>query len=137
MNANKVRDYLLLKPEAEEDFPFGPDVHVFKVKAKVFALLFMAERNNSEKRPSINLKCDPLEATQLRDVFDDVAAGYHMNKKHWNTLYLSNAEKVSDIPNGEIERQIDNSYALVIKGLTKAQRSSLELMYSNDELYKK
>lgn len=137
MNSNKVREYLLSKPEAQEDFPFGPDVNVFKVKGKVFALLFMAEGKNSQKRSSINLKCDPLEATQLRDIFDDVISGYHMNKKHWNTLYLSNAEKNSDIPNGEIERQIDNSYALVVKGLTKALRNSLELIYSNDELYKK
>lgn len=137
MNANKIRDYLLSKPEAEEDFPFGSDVHVFKVKGKMFALLSFKGGSNADKNPQINLKCDPIEATQLRDVFDDVVAGYHMNKKHWNTLYLSNAEKTSDIPSGEIERQIDNSYTLVVKGLTKAQRSSLELIYSNDELYKK
>jgi predicted DNA-binding protein (MmcQ/YjbR family) len=85
----------------------------------------------------MNLKCDPLEATQLRDVFDDVVAGYHMNKKHWNTLYLSQANKQSDIPAGEIERQIDNSYALVLKGMTKAMRCSLEVKYSNEQLYGK
>lgn len=137
MNSNQVREYLLSKPEAEEYFPFGPDVNVFKIKDKVFALLFMGREKDYKKRPRLNLKCDPLEALQLRDIFDDVVAGYHMNKKHWNTLYLTNAEKTSDIPSGEIERQIDHSYSLVVKGLTKAMRHSLELIYSDDELYKK
>ena len=58
-----------------------------------------------------------------------------MNKKHWNTLYLSYGEKVSDIPQGEIERQIDNSFSLVLGGMTKAQRRSLEINYSNEQLY--
>ena len=137
MNAQGVRDYLLSKPEAEEDFPFGPEVMVFKVKGKMFALLSCEGGKSPDKRPQMNLKCDPLEATQLRDVFDDVVAGYHMNKKHWNTLYLSQANKQSDIPAGEIERQIDNSYALVLKGMTKAMRCSLEVKYSNEQLYGK
>lgn len=135
MNKDKVRDYLLTKPEAEEDFPFGPDVMVFKVKGKMFALLSGEGGKSPNKRAQMNLKCDPLEASQLRDVFDDVVAGYHMNKKHWNTLYLSQADKLSDVPAGEVERQIDNSYALVLKGMTKAQRRSLEVIYSNEQLY--
>ncbi len=135
MNKDKVRDYLLTKPEAEEDFPFGPDVMVFKVKGKMFALLSGEGGKSPNKRAQMNLKCDPLEASQLRDVFDDVVAGYHMNKKHWNTLYLSQADKLSDVPAGEVERQIDNSYALVLKGMTKAQRRSLEVVYSNEQLY--
>jgi len=137
VNVQEVRDYLLSKPEAEEDFPFGPDVMVLKIKGKVFALLSPGGGKNPDKRPQMNLKCDPLEATQLRDVFDDVIPGYHMNKKHWNTLYLSQAEKPSDIPVGEIERQIDNSYALVLQGMTKAMRRSLEIQYTNDQLYGK
>jgi predicted DNA-binding protein (MmcQ/YjbR family) len=135
MDAKQVRDYLLSKPEAVEDFPFGPDVMVFKVKGKMFALLSGDGGKNPDKRPQMNLKCDPLEATQLRDVFDDVIPGYHMNKKHWNTLYLTDPGKTSDIPNGEIERQIDNSYSLVLKGMTKADRRSLETSYSNEQLY--
>ena len=135
MNKNKVRDYLLTKPEAEEDFPFGPDVMVFKVKGKMFALLSGEGGKSPNKRAQMNLKCDPLEASQLRDVFDDIVAGYHMNKKHWNTLYLSQADKLSDVPACEVERQIDNSYALVLKGMTKAQRRSLEVVYSNEQLY--
>lgn len=137
MNNKNVWEYLLEKPEVEESFPFGPDVMVFKVKGKVFALLSVEGGKNLNKRPQMNLKCDPLEATQLRDVFDDVVAGYHMNKKHWNTLYLTQIEKPSDIPTGEIERQIDNSYALVLQGMTKAMRRSLEVKYSNEQLYGK
>ena len=83
MDVKHVRDYLLAKPEAIEDYPFGPEVMVFKVKGKMFALLSVTGGKNSDQRPQMNLKCDPLEATQLRDVFDDVVAGYHMNKKHW------------------------------------------------------
>ena len=135
MDAKQVRNYLLSKPEATEDYPFGPDVMVFKIKEKMFALLSESGGKNSTQRPQMNLKCDPLEASQLRDVFDDVIPGYHMNKKHWNTLYLMSAEQGCDIPQGEIERQIDNSYALVLKGMTKAQRRSLEVIYSNEQLY--
>lgn len=135
MTADSAREYLLSKPEAEEDYPFGPEVMVFKVKGKMFALLSFAGGKNPDKRAQMNLKCDPLEATQLRDVFDDVIAGYHMNKKHWNTLYLTDGEKISDIPEGEVERQIDNSYGLVLSGMTKAMRRSLEVAYSNKQLY--
>ena len=135
MTAASAREYLLSKPEAVEDYPFGPDVMVFKVKGKMFALLSSVGGKNPDKRAQMNLKCDPLEATQLRDVFDDVIAGYHMNKKHWNTLYLTDGEKISDIPVGEVERQIDNSYALVLQGMTKALRRSLEVSYSNEQLY--
>lgn len=137
MNSQEVRDYLLAKPEAEETFPFGAEVMVFKVKGKMFALLSHEGGKHNNSRPQINLKCDPLEAMQLRDVFDDVVAGYHMNKKHWNTLYLLGEESSCDIPSGEIERQIDNSYGLVLKGMTKAIRRSLETSYSNEQLYGK
>lgn len=135
MNAKQVYNYLLEKPEAHEDYPFGPDVMVFKVKGKMFALLSDAGGKNPDKRSQMNLKCDPLEATQLRDVFDDVVGGYHMNKKHWNTLFLNDNNHASDIPRGEVERQIDNSYALVLKGMTKANRRSLEASYSTEQLY--
>lgn len=135
MNLNDVRAYLLSKPEAQEDFPFGPDAMVFKVKGKMFALLIEGNEKASDKRPRLNLKCDPLEAIQLRDIFDDVIAGYHMNKKHWNTLYLADDETSSDIPDAEAEQQIDNSFSLVVQGMTKAQRRSLEVLYSGKQLY--
>jgi predicted DNA-binding protein (MmcQ/YjbR family) len=125
LNKEAVRQYLLAKPEAEVDYPFGPEVMVFKIKGKMFALLSSGKGQDEKTRTQINLKCDPLEAIQLRDVFNDVVAGYHMNKKHWNTLYLTDVTYQSDIPTGEIERQIDNSYGLVVKGMTREQRNSL------------
>jgi predicted DNA-binding protein (MmcQ/YjbR family) len=135
LNRSKVRDYLLAKPEAVEEYPFGPDVMVFKVQGKMFALLSGADGKSTGKRTQMNLKCDPLEAIQLRDVFDDVVVGYHMNKKHWNTLYLPDQNHVGDLPQGEIERQIDNSYGLVLKSMTKVQRLFLETRYTAEQLY--
>lgn len=102
-----VKKYLLNKPEAVEDFPFGPEVAVYRVRDKIFALIGI---ENNEAR--INLKCDPAEAEQLRMVFDAVLPGYHMNKKHWNTVIINGS-----IPDSEVKRMIDNSYALVVKKL--------------------
>lgn len=105
-----LKKYLLNKPEAVEDFPFGPEVAVYKVRDKMFALI---GEENGESR--INLKCDPVEATQLRMVFDAVLPGYHMNKKHWNTVVINGS-----IPDSEVKRMIDNSYTLVVKTLGKS-----------------
>ncbi|MFD2231246.1 MmcQ/YjbR family DNA-binding protein [Alkalimarinus sediminis] len=119
--------YLLSKPETEESEPFGEGIPVFKVKNKIFAILGM---NNGVGQ--LNLKCDPEEALALRDIFTAVIPGYHMNKKHWNTVILDGT-----IPNGEIERMIDHSYTLIVKGLKKIEREGLELRYGQDALYKK
>lgn len=113
----KVKQYLLSKPEAEEDFPFGPEAAVYKICGKMFALVF-----HQQGECRINLKCDPIEAIELRHVFSAVLPGYHMNKKHWNTIRLDGS-----LPMGEIERMIDNSFRLVVKGLKKAERRGLEL----------
>ena len=91
-----MRECLLSKPESEEDYPCGPDVMVYKVKGKMFALLSEQGRKKSNSRAQMNLKCAPLEAIQLRDVFNDVIAGYRMNKKHWNTLYLTDDKEAVD-----------------------------------------
>ena len=112
-----VKQYLLSKPEAEEDFPFGPEAAVYKVCGKMFALLF-----HQQGECRINLKCDPEEALELRHVFAAVSPGYHMNKKHWNTVRLDGS-----LPQGEIERMIDNSFRLVVKGLKRSERRGLEL----------
>jgi predicted DNA-binding protein (MmcQ/YjbR family) len=120
MNYQKAKKYLLAKPEAIEDYPFGPDVMVPKIRGKMFATL-----GTDKGVARINLKCDPDEALALRDVFGSVIPGYHMNKKHWNTVILDGS-----IPNGEIERMIDNSYMLVIRSLTKAQREALSIKYA-------
>jgi len=125
MDYATAKTYLLSQPESEEDFPFGPDVAVFKVRKKMFATL--AEEDGLAR---MNLKCDPDEALALRDVFDAVIPGYHMNKKHWNTVLLDGS-----IPAPEIERMVDNSYALVVKGLPKAQRQALEVAYGSGVIY--
>lgn len=126
MKYRQARAYLLGRPEAMEDFPFGPDVAVFKVRGKMFATLA-----DNAGTANVNLKCDPDEALALRDIFTAVKPGYHMNKKHWNTVILDGS-----IPAGEIERMIDASYALVVKKLSKQQRLALELAHGKINLYR-
>ena len=126
MNEEQARQYLLSRPEAEEDFPFGADVAVMKIKGKMFATL-----SNNKGVGNMNLKCDPDEAVMLRDVFEGVLPGYHMNKKHWNTIILDGS-----VPRAEIERMIDRSYGLVVKGLKKVERDALVLAYGEDEVYR-
>ena len=118
--------YLMSKPEAEQDYPFGPGVLVLKVRGKMFALFGVAD-----DPIEINLKCEPQQAMMLRDVFSAVRPGYHMNKAHWNTVTLDKS-----IADGEIQRMIDHSYALVVKGLTQAKRKPLELKYGHEALYR-
>jgi predicted DNA-binding protein (MmcQ/YjbR family) len=105
-------------------------VPVYKIKGKMFALMSEIGGKKPNKQPQVNLKCDPLEAQQLRDIFTAVIPGYHMNKKHWNTVVLDQS-----IPEGEMKRMIDESYRLVVKGLKKAERNALETAYSAFELY--
>lgn len=114
-----LKTYLLNKPEALEDFPFGADISVFKVKGKMFATLAWGQ---DKTHFWMNLKCDPNEALALRDIFTSVIPGYHMNKQHWNTIILDDS-----IPQGEVERMIDNSYMLVVNKMTKKEQSSILL----------
>ena len=109
MDLEQFREYCLSKPGATEGTPFGPDVLVFKVGGKMFALADL-----DEVPPTVNLKCDPDLALDLRDRYEQVRAGYHMNKKHWNTVEIE-----SGIPDIELRRMIDHSYKLVIEGLPK------------------
>lgn len=126
MDFEAVRQYLLARPDAWEDFPFGGDVYVYKIRHKMFATL--AYRDDLA---SMNLKCDPEEAMALRDIFSAVVPGYHMNKAHWNTVILDGS-----IPRGEIERMIDRSYGLVVRKLTRAERQALEAEHGADALYR-
>jgi predicted DNA-binding protein (MmcQ/YjbR family) len=119
------RQYLLNKPESWLDFPFGKEVEVYKIDKKMFALA-----TENDGLVSLNLKCDPAQAFILRDIFESVVPGYHMNKRHWNTVYLDGS-----IPSGEIERMIDHSYGLLVKGMTRRRRLSLELAHGIDKLY--
>ena len=112
MNAESFRAHCLAKKGATEGTPFGPDDIVFKVGGKMFALLAF-----EEVPPRANLKCDPDLALELRDRYEQVEPGYHMNKKHWNTVVLDGV-----IPDGEIGKMIDDSYELVLKSVPKAKR---------------
>ena len=125
MNGEEAKAYLLKRPEAWLDFPFGPDVYVLKVKDKMFATLGW-----QDGLARINLKCDPEQAQMLREVFAAVLPGYHMNKTHWNTVLLDGS-----IPIGEVERMIDHSYGLVVRKLPKKQRLALEVKYSKSVVY--
>ena len=112
MNAESFRSHCLGKAAATEGTPFGPDHIVFKVRGKMFALLAL-----DEVPPRVNLKCDPDLALELRDRYEQVEPGYHMNKKHWNTVVLDGV-----IPEREIKKMIDHSYELVVQSLSKAKR---------------
>ena len=112
MNFDTLRDYLLNKPGATEDFPFDSVTLVIKVCGKIFALT-----NITADPLRVNLKCDPLKAEYLRENYAAVLPGYHMNKRHWNTVVLDGS-----IAEAEIRSMIDESYELVVKGLPKSRR---------------
>jgi predicted DNA-binding protein (MmcQ/YjbR family) len=126
MKQQQAQDYLLAKPQASLDYPFNLDVQVFKVKEKMFATLAFGKMGKSNQQENqyywLNLKCDPDEAVMLRDIFSAVIPGYHMNKRHWNTIILDGS-----IPQGEIERMIDNSYKLVVSKMSKKAQQSISL----------
>ncbi|HTK99587.1 MAG TPA: MmcQ/YjbR family DNA-binding protein [Pseudomonadales bacterium] len=126
MDFDGARAYLLQRPEAVEDFPFGPDTYVYKIRGRMFALLV---ENDDVAR--MNVKCDPDEALFLRDTFAAVIPGYHMNKTHWNTVILDGS-----IPRGEIERMVDRSYGLVVRRLKKAERTALEMRHGRSAIYR-
>jgi len=109
MDLGEFREYCLTKPRAREETPFGPDVLVFKVGGKMFALAAL-----DEVPTTVNLKCEPDLALDLRDRYEQVSPGYHMNKKHWNTVEIA-----SGIPDVELRKMIDHSYELVTKSLPK------------------
>jgi predicted DNA-binding protein (MmcQ/YjbR family) len=109
MDLAEFREYCLTKPGASEETPFGPDVLVFKVRGKMFALAAL-----DEVPAAVNLKCDPDLALDLRDRYEQVRPGYHMNKKHWNTVEIE-----SGILDVDLRKMIDHSYELVIEKLPK------------------
>ena len=109
MDLAEFREYCLSKPSAHEGTPFGPDVLVFKVGGKMFVLAAL-----DGVPTTVNLKCDPDLALDLRDRYEQIRPGYHMNKKHWNTVEIE-----CGIPDPELRKMIDHSYDLVIKRLPK------------------
>ncbi len=102
MNIETLREYCILKKGVTESFPFGEDTLVFKTAGKIFALV------NLDGDLSINLKCDPEFALELRERYSSVTPGYHMNKKYWNTINLDGT-----VPDKEVFSWIDHSYELV------------------------
>ena len=116
---HELQQYLLALPAAQIDYPFGEDVEVYRVEGKIFALYF-----KDAARERINLKCAPDLAQQLRSVFSEITPGYHMNKKHWNTLDLT-----GDLPLNEVFQQIDHSYNLIVSKLPKVVKQRLRLQH--------
>ncbi len=112
-----VREYFLSKSEATEGEPFGPDVLVYKVVGKMFGLLGFNTDSDGVETAQINLKCDPDRAIELRDEHEAIIPGYHMNKRHWNTLILDGSLR------DELVRElVDHSWNLVVAGLPKRLR---------------
>ena len=115
MDTVEFREYCLTKSDVTEGMPFGETVLVFKVAGKMFALVSLDEV------PAIaNLKCDPDLALDLRDRYEQVRPGYHMNKKHWNTVEIEGG-----IPEAELCKMIDHSYDLVVQSLPRASHSKI------------
>ncbi|HMR19975.1 MAG TPA: MmcQ/YjbR family DNA-binding protein [Sphingobacterium sp.] len=116
MHIEELRGYCLSKPRVTEELPFGPDTLVFKVEGKVFMLVGLDQIDQL----SFNVKCDPDYAVELRERYEvTVKPGYHMNKKHWNTVYCN--RQLSD---KQLLELIDHSYDLVFSALPKRVRES-------------
>jgi predicted DNA-binding protein (MmcQ/YjbR family) len=116
MDIDTIREYCLSKPASEETLPFGPDNLVFKVCGKMFLLLPL-----DSLELQFNAKCDPEEAEELRERYACVQPGYHMNKKHWNTITVDGS-----VSSATIKEWIDQSYDLVVKSLPVKTREKLQ-----------
>lgn len=121
MNLETFYEYCFSKKGVTEHFPFDKDTLVFKVGGKMFALSSLLQWEKGA--PSVNLKCDPEYAQELRAQYDDVQPAFHMSKVHWNTIAIN-----SDVSDKLVKEWIDDSYDLVFKSLTKnTQNEILEL----------
>lgn len=122
MEVDKLRDYCLSKKGTVEEMPFDNETLVFKVMGKMFMLLGLERWERGE--PSINVKCDPKIAVELREKYDGVVTGaWHMSKTHWNTIRLHETMK-----DKEALEWIDHSYDLVVSGLTKKLQTELKAL---------
>jgi predicted DNA-binding protein (MmcQ/YjbR family) len=115
MRAAELRDHCLAFPGAAETFPFGPETSVFKVAGKMFALSRLAQ-----PPLQVSVKCEPLLAEQLRDAHAAVLPGYHLNKRHWNTVIIDGS-----IPDRMIKDMVEDSYDLVVSRLSRSRRRAL------------
>ncbi len=117
MNQEKLEKILLSKICSKKEFPFGDDVAVFKVKNKMFALYGF-----EDGIIRLNVKCDPNDAIAYREIYECVIAGYHMNKKHWNTIVLDGS-----MEDEVLKDMINESYELVVSKLTKKEKDELKI----------
>ncbi|MFI1106194.1 MmcQ/YjbR family DNA-binding protein [Streptomyces melanogenes] len=115
MTPQELRDFCLAFNAATEEFPFGPDASVFKVLGKMFALT-----NLGGTPLTANLKCDPDDAVRLRAEYPAIVPGWHMNKRHWNTV------DIDQLPDRLVRELIEDSYDLVVAGLPKSERLRLD-----------
>jgi predicted DNA-binding protein (MmcQ/YjbR family) len=116
MTLESLRTYCLAKKGVTESLPFDENTLVFKVMDKMFALTDFVSQPMS-----FNVKCDPERAVELREQYPCVQPGYHMNKKHWNTVVADGS-----VPDRQLQQWIDDSYDLVVKSLSRTQREELE-----------
>ena len=116
MDIESLRGYCLKKKAVTEELPFGPDTLVFKVKGKVFLLTSL-----DSEAFQFNVKCDPDKAVELRERYDAVQPGYHMNKKHWNTIIVDGR-----LSQQLLREMIDDSYNLVVDSLPKKVKEELQ-----------
>lgn len=115
MDVLSYRNYCISLPGTTEEFPFDENTLVFKVMGKMFTAC------DVDDFESINVKCDPEKAIELRETYAAVRPGYHMNKKHWNTILMDGS-----LSDDVIERWIEESYQLVVAGLPKKRKAELE-----------
>lgn len=114
MHIEQLREHCIKKKGVEETFPFGEDTLVFKVMGKMFCLTGLSEPDNC------NLKCDPEKSIELRQQYQAVKPGFHMDKKHWNTITYN-----LDLSDQEILKLVDHSYELVVAGMPKKMQQEL------------
>lgn len=117
MNIEQFREYCLAKKASSEGFPFGPETLVLKVGGKIFAITGL-----DSAQFTVNLKCDPDKAVELREQYPEIQPGWHMNKKHWNTVDFEGS-----LDGRMLRELIDHSYDLVAKSLKKTDREALNL----------
>lgn len=122
MDPNELRDSLLNFAAVTEEAPFGPDVIVYKVLGKMFAL------SAYESPLTVNLKCEPDRALELRHQYEAVIPGYHMNKKHWNTVTIDGS-----IPDDVLLGMIKHSYDQVVKGMTKKDQAKVKAQFTTSQ----
>lgn len=114
MDIETLREYCLAKPRVVEALPFGNDTLVFKLEDKIFLLISLKGSS------SFNVKCDPEKAISLREQYPEVKPGYHMNKKHWNTVSMRGKLTVH-----QLREMIDDSYSLILQSLPKSKQQGL------------